>query len=781
MKTSTLLSTIKEVWFSFSKNHQFLLEGLIENCLQNWNFIIIPKTKITKITNSINKNIYWKGFIINRNGKFDEIEVTSSHLSNGWYFDNLLLNKEWYYIEGEKGVSIHHMKRNILSQKKLIDFVCSIEWIVDIIEEYEKIWYSNKDTIVYSNGILNLDKKEFIKKDLITNPNTQLEFNTYEKKYDMIESSIGLSLLFDELIPNETFRFILKWFFVSSIFRKEFFNHFDSFPLFYLSGIRGKGKTFLLRLLSDIVWFTKSSITSFATSTPFVLKKQLDEVNFYNFMDESQKIDRKTIEILKWNYDSHMIRRGSISKNWPITIETNNESILFVSWEALIWEEALQSRCLIHNFSQNDVKKLSNKEKNKLTKEGNNFFQNILLNKKDVDIEKIIERWRILLEWFDLRLETRTFNNLLIVICWNLIVDDNVDYDNIELMIKSYLKLSESNIEETISYNIVEDILNNFSSYSSLINYHKHSTIPLIYTSNNKLFFNFREIVKVYIKKNRLNDRVSFIKNQLLNYMGIEDTLKDKYGRFRLYDWVVRDSFFIKKEEVIGNEIFKNIWNRCILQIKKDVIQIEETIRKSNSKREQTIEDLNMVDDYHKLLQYSEKVVEKNGLIDLEVNIEDEIQNKIEKKKEDLISIYRSYIKWESPIVVLDREDKGLFLNIKWFLSYFWNDEKLFWDMELNSVVKEILGISNISFDLCDIDWIDGKSKKEYIKIKESIVSTNSIWVSLCNDLWKQYLCDKDILKRTQPPLSNRILEKEEKQKLTKYINNSIKSLYDID
>lgn len=781
MAKTNLQTTFKDLSITIPNSYKEKMETLINDCFVTWNFIIIPKKKIFKINEETNKTISWKGYIINKDGKFDEIEIESSNLSNWWSFEKLLANTEWYYIEGKNGFSYHLVKKNTLAQKKLIDFFCSIDGLVKNVEDYEKIGYFDSNTIIYSNGILDLNKREFLEKEILTCISDQLLFTNFPKKYDIVESHIGLSSIFDELIQNKVFKFILKGFFVSSIFREEMFEYFESFPLFYISGLRWKGKTFLLKLLSSIIGFEKWYVTSVSSTTPHIFKRNLDEVNFYNFMDESHKMDDKRIEILKGNYDWYKIERWNIGKNWLERLKSNNKSVLFISWESIIGEEALQTRCIIHNFGENDVKQLNENDKRRIIKDWNNYFQNILLHKKDVDIKNIIKRGKGIIEDLNIDVEKRVKNNLLVVVCGNLLLDDSLDYEEVGELIKEYLKMNCDNIEETISYNIVEDVINDFAQYSSLLEYQKKSKIPQIYVSNEKIYLNFREIVKTYIKKHNLKVGVLFVQNQLLNYIWISNTnLKDRYSKFRLYDWFTKELFSLSKEEVMENEILKNIWNRCLLQIKKDVSIIEDTIIKLDNKREQTKEDLNIIENYQKLTKYWEKLIEINGLVDFEVKIEDEVQNKFETKMSEMTSIYHNYTKWKFPILTLDKEDMGIYFNIKGFINYFEDQKNFLKDGEISDKIKEIFGISTISLNLFDIDWIESKSEKEYIKIPKEIIESKDIWGVIYDNLLVEYYNDKKLIKEGYTMVYDVVLKKDETKKLIEYIDGRVRVIFDI-
>lgn len=782
MAETTLWKVFNELSISIPTPYRERMKTLMNDCFTNGNFIIIPKRKIIKVEDSFVRKISWEWCVINKDWMVDSIRITSDDITTGAKFEKLINDKELFYIEGKNWYSIHSIKKNSLSQKKLIDFVCSIKGLVETIQIYEKIWYTDSNTIIYSNGIVDLDKKEFIEKEIVTKRNNRLMFNTYEKKYDLVESCIGLSSIFDELITNKVFRFILKGFLVSSIFRNEIFESFESFPLFYLSGIRGKGKTFLLRLLSKIVGFEKWSITSVSSTTSYAFQTKIDEINFYNFMDESHTIDKNRINILKGNYDGNKVEKWWKVK-WGIgLIQSNNDSVLFVWGEAIVWEESLQTRCIIHNFWWEDVKQIDEKEKQKIIKNWNNYFQNILINKKDVDIKGIIERGKTIMEELDLKnVERRIQNNLLIIICGNLILNDSVNYDEIKDLVGSYLENNHCNIEETISYNIIEDVINYFSQYSSILEYHKNSKIPLIYVSNWKLFLNFREIIKTYLKKsNQKNITIWFVQNQLLNYIWLWNlNLKENYWRFRLYDWVVRDLFCISKEEVKKNEILKEIWNRCIHQIKKEIMSIEETIRLIDRKSELKSVDYNNLENYRNIINNSQNIIEKNGLMDFEENIKGEIKEIFERELMDMVSVYRNHIKKNIPTILFDKEDGGIFFNINQFSSYFPKEEWISEENQTNEIMKH-LWLENIWLDLIEVDWITGKTNKDYIKISKYTIESNEMLSSLYQSIITFYYEDKKELNDQNWIIYGVIINEEEVEKLNNYVDSSIKKLFDI-
>lgn len=771
----TMVTVLKNLSINLKLDDKYKekFDNLAQSCFNYWNFIIIPIKKITKKTVEYNKETIWECYIINSNNKTTKLYLDAEILSNWSSFENLLMNHENYYFKMKGSYSTKIVKDNLICQKRMIDFVSWCAKIVDELDEYNRVWFYSENTVVYNNGILNLETKTFQEKSLHTEFSNSLKYNNYEKSYSITDAINWLSNTIDNFVINKKLNFLLKWYLISSVFRNEIFGVMKSFPIFYMSWLRWTGKTFLFWLIKRIVWFEDTDTTSIWWSTLFPLKQQLDQINFYNFLDECQKMTPKHVEIFKWNYDNHKISRGSISKKGPITIQSLNQSVLFLWWESLTGEEALQSRCLIHGITNTDIKNLEWDEVETIIHDGNQYFQEILRNKKDIDVAAILDQSKKFLQNYDCR-DNRKRNNLIMILFGHLLISENVDPAMIDTIIKDHFD-SNDGIEETLWYSIVEDITNNFTSYASILNYHKDSKVPLIHIANHKLFLNIKPIVENYRLRNRENFNSNMIYPQLCELLGIKwTTLKKQYKRFYLYDGSSRDCFAVSLEDVKSNLFLSRIWNQCIFQLKKDYTILKDYIsrneisineddafsrmmKRQNQRHEETVK----IEDYKKIVSQIDKIITDNQeLQHFQVDITNELQEIIIDNILDFASISNSHYSKKTPAILYD--NNHIYINIEDMTK---NLQKHAIHLSFNTIQQLLEEEINQSTPPCSLQFIGEETDTVYrlVNMHDTNIIPNHIrtllLVQYYNDKLNDYekFIDKKVWKLVNHDINQRI------------------------
>lgn len=756
---TTLMSTIHNHWIIIPKDQEEWFKRLVLQCLYVGNFIVFPIKKITRVSNVMNKETSRECYLINTEWYLQKIEIDWNMLSNQGKFDELLMNYEWYYIT-KKGTwfSLHSMKVNIRYQKQLIDFISLHTDLVETRTKYDKVWYINDTNIVYWNGILDLWTKKFSVEETYTDFTHKLMFNTSSLQYSSMEWLIGLWITLDKIITHPLLNFLIKGYLVSSIFKNEIFTFMWSFPLLYVSWIRWWGKTFLFWLLKRIVGFQDDGTTSLWWATSFAIQTQLREMNYYNFIDECQRMDSKMIEIIKWNYDRHRVKKWGFVRKWSIgVLESQNDSTLFLWWESIVGEEALQQRCIVCTLNKDNITHLTYKERDDIIEKWNVFFQSIVTNKQDIDIKKILEQWELIIESCNLTIEKRVKNNLLIIVCGNLILNDQLDEWEIKKLINEYV-VNNNGIEETISYNIVEDIVNNFSSYSSILEYDKNGKSPFINIYNNKLFLNIRWIINQYRLKNRENINVGMIQSQFCSLLWIQGSnLKDQYSRLYLYDKTPKDLLAIPLSDVQNNEYLKRIWNHCIIQIKKDYkiinINIDKYVQDKDSSfdkngdyigRDLNTEQKNKVSNYHKMSWYLEKIfVDHHELYHFRVDMVQTLQEILRRETNHLISIKKNNNEGTYPILLHNLDDWRIYVDIERLVNFFVSKYKELNEDKIRELLFQEIEVWQWPISL---PWISGVTESWYYKIKKLswVFDTEIIPTDISSLLVLEYYTDKN-------------------------------------
>lgn len=208
-------------------------------------------------------------------------------------------------------------------------------------------------------------------------------------------------------------------------------------------------------------------------------------------------------------------------------------------------------------------------------------------------------------------------------------------------------------------------------------------------------------------------------------------------------------------------------------------MSIEETIRLIDRKSELKSVDYNNLENYRNIINNSQNIIEKNGLMDFEENIKGEIKEIFERELMDMVSVYRNHIKKNIPTILFDKEDGGIFFNINQFSSYFPKEEWISEENQTNEIMKH-LWLENIWLDLIEVDWITGKTNKDYIKISKYTIESNEMLSSLYQSIITFYYEDKKELNDQNWIIYGVIINEEEVEKLNNYVDSSIKKLFDI-
>lgn len=141
---------------------------------------------------------------------------------------------------------------------------------------------------------------------------------------------------------------------VASLFRDVIFQHVNSFPILYLFGPRGTGKTTLRDALLSLFGIPQTPIALGSASSPKGFARKMGQYSnaLISFEEYKNKIDSKLIEMLKGIYDGIGYERALMTNDNKTHSSPVLSSVLMGGQELPTKENALFSRVFILEFSR---------------------------------------------------------------------------------------------------------------------------------------------------------------------------------------------------------------------------------------------------------------------------------------------------------------------------------------------------------------------------------------------------------------------------------------------
>ena len=503
------LDLIREHQSNLSQEIEKKMVEYMQTLRKGSNFLILPIKKTLEKEGCYHKRVSYSCIVMNGKWK-DTIFIDSD-----WILDTLNFQKsimkyvglEVYGLEITKNDKVtKDVKQRLFMLKKFLDF-CDTSKVLAIQEQVSYFWYWRETQFetTFANGILYLNKKEFIAK------NSSIRNHHIVKYYPWDDLSLQECLSQFSQFPKDIFksdehRFVLWWFFTASIRADEFFEYYQNFPQFYIFWPRWTGKSFVNRLLMSIVWFTKADLIDLSKITPFTMIDQMNSLKWYIFADEYSSVRKFKSFVnntLRSNYDRTLTSRGTIGgkfeNNWPYSNHYANDSVICYWGETLPDDEALLTRMVpieAESWFTYEIWYLPYKE---LVTKYRKIFFNIIKNKMELDIVPYIEQAQQILEKYKVIVkEQRTKNNITILLAGNLIIwntDEGWLINNVYDYLKSYDTLFQVN---TITYDILDDIVNFPDEYLALNKIiDKQQKYP-IFIYSNQLIIGIRQLISMY-------------------------------------------------------------------------------------------------------------------------------------------------------------------------------------------------------------------------------------------------------------------------------------------
>lgn len=220
----------------------------------------------------------------------------------------------------------------------------------------------------------------------------------------------------------------------ASIFR----NHFAQFPLIYLNGAKGTGKSAFLNSINKIL-----------------INEEISSINLEIIEEYIPNLDTKTIEKFKFIYDS-------IDKDREKAIESRK--IFFISSQIFNSDPAITSRSIVLNF---DTFTFSNEQQKKFNDlkifiEENKSYINILINRKmtffrlnynqNFDVALNALKSRFYIETTDNRLIFNWSIILAIFLTMKQVIPIDITYNDMETIIVEQI-IYQQNIINSLQTN----------------------------------------------------------------------------------------------------------------------------------------------------------------------------------------------------------------------------------------------------------------------------------------------------------------------------------------
>jgi len=450
--------------------------------------------------------------------------------------------------------------------KDLVDKFDNL-WLLERVESLSKLWYINKHNLNFINWDLCIKTGLFQERNYVSlNSSTNIVFPGIEE-IGLDEAIVGFSKLGEDLLSSWWNQFNLIGFLSSSIRANEIRGIMRSFPMMYFSGLRWSGKTECLKLLSYVLGYkiwNESHLYNPNTGSEFALISFLWEKSYFSFIDEYKSTWEKRIdEHLKANYNCSNSSRGKVtSKNTLTTDQYPNDSVLIDAGEELTNNEALFERTVNVELLQGWLLLPVEDDYDAFVKHYRNLFFNILVKKleKVEEIRPTIQKTRKILKDYGVRLEHRTFNNLVVVLVGNLLMwlkDDTYIAEGIESFVSTYGELKES---AGVAASIVKDITTNPDRYLSLKSNFKEGKKCAIFPTEQWLVLIPEEIVKRYVVSNKsYNVPGKKVAKELVNYLWIISKLGDYQGNYYDANNTRTQNAIIPIDQVLENEKLLNL------------------------------------------------------------------------------------------------------------------------------------------------------------------------------------------------------------------------------
>lgn len=407
-----------------------------------------------------------------------------------------------------------------------------------------------------------------------------------KKKVELDEALSEFWKFADELITDSSKAYLIRWFIWAWVRRAELEKLLKWFPMMYFYGLRWVGKSQLLIFLARILWYpfnVENYIHDIQGSTLFTLITHLSSANYFLFLDEyqwSKERDKDKEECLKWNYWWCPLKRWVSSKDtWLATNFYENKSVLCIAWESITNNEALFSRCIYSELRKWDYKPIDPKKYEEIVSNYNNYFANILLQKKtkDSSLPFLIKEAMKLIDKYGNSFEQwRIKNNLITVIVGNLLLWVQ-DEEQHKLWIECFLEIYGDMVKKAgVAIQIINDICMNPDRYISLRrNITESESLPLYITSTG-LVINAEELVKKFIRYSKEEINSKKTENELLNIIWFDEK-KDKRGQ-NYWKFIGTDR--LKWTVMLESNVRKNnnairLWNATYNKFQEEIQLID--------------------------------------------------------------------------------------------------------------------------------------------------------------------------------------------------------------
>lgn len=289
----------------FEENNSYcktITVGGVPRVQQISNFVMRPKY----ITKNGEEDIYTVN-IINTYDEVTEHSLTTKELTNARDFSAKVMSNGRNIFSGSTDdlnkilYKIVPKMNNVVHSPLGIGKINNEHWL------FGNCGVNSKNEIIpVKDGIVNLDGKRYKPKSIIVNDDEE-----YTKKYMPIfnlenapltnEELKDFALMFKDNLGSYNAWAGLGWS-VAVWFSDYIFNKFSFFPILFLVGKKGQGKTTLARLLYQTFGFNPISSASFDDSTPASMSRYLGYPHslpaWYDDYKDNGELDRKTQMLL---------------------------------------------------------------------------------------------------------------------------------------------------------------------------------------------------------------------------------------------------------------------------------------------------------------------------------------------------------------------------------------------------------------------------------------------------------------------------------------------------
>lgn len=570
---------IDEISDSLDEDALRRIKQIISSLCNLTNFILLPRTVNTQRQENLvswnEQEVFkeWSGDVYIINDSWcklsDKFTITNRDITIAQDFKIRMSKKVWLHIT--------RAPSEVLKLVKMLFDALQSSWNIAEYIQVWKLWYiqNNKRSIRYTNGELDVQTWKFTKKKFIVVSNPfRIEFD--EKSIDDVSCKEHIqvfSSLSETLTEwtTKTVRFMIRYL-TASIRKNEIMKNELTFPLINVHGIRWCGKSYLINIFAEVVWHKKNAVISANNTTKFSYLDQLSRLSYFIFIDELQwgSTFKSVVEVLKGNYDGRLATRWTRWSWWAKVNTYSNDSVLFVSWEALSSTESLLTRSIILELQQWDLKKMTRQERSEIIDTWKKHFMNSLSKKHEVDIDQYLQKAEKIVVEYNIQ-DIRLWKNLKVLIVWSLLCEPNMPRDELKQLLMEHVSEYKSvSTSETIAHNVVEDIISNTWEYFNLEKLVKNWNDPCIYIYNNRLILNFTGIYLKYSLRGRLsmNDK-SYYEKQFFNLLWHNWNLRSQYRDYKLITGKAKQNFWFEKDKVIWNKYLTSIRNSCLSEAKR--------------------------------------------------------------------------------------------------------------------------------------------------------------------------------------------------------------------